>query len=60
MSAPPLLEVEGLDVSFIGGRVPFQAVRDVSFTLGRERLGMVGESGSGKSTTIIRRSRPRR
>jgi peptide/nickel transport system ATP-binding protein len=51
MSAPPLLEVEGLDVSFIGGRVPFQAVRDVSFTLGRERLGIVGESGSGKSTT---------
>jgi peptide/nickel transport system ATP-binding protein len=26
-------------------------VRDVSFTLGRERLGIVGESGSGKSTT---------
>ena len=27
-----------------------QAVRNVSFTLGRERLGIVGESGSGKST----------
>ncbi|MBV9568175.1 MAG: ABC transporter ATP-binding protein, partial [Hyphomicrobiales bacterium] len=27
------------------------AVRDVSFDLGRERLGIVGESGSGKSTT---------
>ena len=26
-------------------------MRDVSFTLGRERLGIVGESGSGKSTT---------
>jgi peptide/nickel transport system ATP-binding protein len=26
-------------------------VRGVSFTLGRERLGMVGESGSGKSQT---------
>ena len=27
------------------------AVRGVSFTLGRERLGIVGESGSGKSQT---------
>jgi peptide/nickel transport system ATP-binding protein len=26
-------------------------VRGVSFTLGRERLGIVGESGSGKSQT---------
>ncbi len=51
MTKTPLLEVEGLDVSFTGGRAPFQAVRDVSFRLGRERLGIVGESGSGKSTT---------
>ena len=26
-------------------------VRGVSFTVGREKLGIVGESGSGKSTT---------
>ena len=52
MSAePPLLEVEGLDVTFTGGRAPMRAVRDVGFKLGRERLGIVGESGSGKSTT---------
>ena len=51
MSEPPLLEVEGLDVTFEGGRAPLRAVRDVSFTLRRERLGIVGESGSGKSTT---------
>jgi peptide/nickel transport system ATP-binding protein len=50
-SASPLLEVEGLNVTFEGGRAPMRAVRDVSFTLGRERLGIVGESGSGKSTT---------
>ncbi len=25
-------------------------MRNASFTLGRERLGIVGESGSGKST----------
>ena len=28
-----------------------EAVRGVSFPLGRERLGIVGESGSGKSQT---------
>jgi peptide/nickel transport system ATP-binding protein len=50
-AAAPLLEVEGLNVTFEGGRAPMRAVRDVSFTLGRERLGIVGESGSGKSTT---------
>ena len=52
MSAPPLLVVEDLRVAFPsrdGGLV--EAVRGVSFTLGRERLGLVGESGSGKSQT---------
>ncbi len=51
MSEPPLLEVEDLCVDFVSGGVTTQAVRGVSFTLGRERLGIVGESGSGKSTT---------
>ncbi|MCX5478544.1 ABC transporter ATP-binding protein [Kaistia geumhonensis] len=47
----PLVEVEDLSVGFDlpDGRV--EAVRGVSFTLGRERLGIVGESGSGKSQT---------
>ena len=48
----PMLVVEDLRVSFPnrdGGRT--EAVRGVSFTLGRERLGIVGESGSGKSQT---------
>lgn len=52
MSAAPLLEVEDLRVSYPardGGRI--EAVRGVSFLLGRERLGIVGESGSGKSQT---------
>ena len=50
--AKPVLVVEDLRVSFPnrdGGRT--EAVRGVSFTLGRERLGIVGESGSGKSQT---------
>ena len=47
-----ILVVDDLRVSFPnrdGGRT--EAVRGVSFTLGRERLGIVGESGSGKSQT---------
>ena len=44
---PALLEVSDLSVAF-GGT---QAVRGVSFAMGRERLGIVGESGSGKSLT---------
>lgn len=45
-----LLSVEGLDVSFPGRGGATHAVRNASFALGRERLGIVGESGSGKST----------
>ena len=48
----PVLVVDDLRVSFPnrdGGRT--EAVRGVSFVLGRERLGIVGESGSGKSQT---------
>ena len=47
MSAP-LIDVRNMEVSFGAGQV--KAVRGVSFTLGREKLGIVGESGSGKST----------
>ena len=47
----PLLEVRDLSVTFRTEGVVTRAVRDVSFDLGRERLGIVGESGSGKSTT---------
>lgn len=46
-----LLEVENLWVKFPTRQGVFDAVRGVSFTLGRERLGIVGESGSGKSMT---------
>ena len=54
---PPLLEVEGLEVSFpaataAGGWRP--VVRGASFTVGRgEAVGLVGESGSGKTLTAL-------
>jgi peptide/nickel transport system ATP-binding protein len=46
----PLLDVQNLRVVFHGERGDVAAVRNMSFVLGRERLGIVGESGSGKST----------
>ncbi|MFK7877114.1 MAG: ABC transporter ATP-binding protein [Paracoccaceae bacterium] len=57
----PLLDVENLWVKFPTRQGVFDAVRGVSFSLGRERLGIVGESGSGKSMTgraILRLIRP--
>lgn len=51
MSAQALLAVEDLRVSFATATGVVEAVRGVSFTMGRERLGIVGESGSGKSMT---------
>ena len=46
-----LLSVRNLRVTFPTRQGSFEAVRGVSFDLGRERLGVVGESGSGKSMT---------
>lgn len=56
-----LLSVENLRVTFATETGPVQAVRGVSFSLGRERLGIVGESGSGKTMTgraVLRLIRP--
>jgi peptide/nickel transport system ATP-binding protein len=49
--ADPLLTVEDLRIDFSGGRGTIQAVRGISFAVGREKVGIVGESGSGKSLT---------
>ncbi len=56
-----LLDVRNLRVTFATETGPVQAVRGVSFSLGRERLGIVGESGSGKTITgraVLRLIRP--
>lgn len=47
----PLLTIDDLRVRFPGPHGDTEAVRGVSFTVGREKLGIVGESGSGKSIT---------
>ena len=51
MDKAPLLEVEKLNIRFNTPVGEVHAVRDVSFTVGREKLAIVGESGSGKSQT---------
>ena len=59
--APPLLDVSDLRVRFRTRTGIVEAVRGISFTVGRERLGIVGESGSGKTMTgraILRLIRP--
>ena len=56
-----LIRVENLCVSFPGHNKTVEAVRGLSFSVGRERVGIVGESGSGKSLTgrsILRLIRP--
>jgi len=44
------LSVQNLWVRYPTPARVIEAVRGVSFTLGKEKLGIVGESGSGKST----------
>ena len=46
-----LVEVQNLRIRFPTATGFSEAVRNVSLTLGQEKLGIVGESGSGKSLT---------
>jgi peptide/nickel transport system ATP-binding protein len=50
-NAPPVLDVQGLTITYRGPQGRQAAVRDVSFAINpREAYGLVGESGCGKST----------
>ena len=49
--AGDLVTIENLRIAFPTPSGPAEAVRGVSLTVGREKLGIVGESGSGKSLT---------
>ena len=51
VTAAPLLTVEDLWIKFQTPHRVVEAVRGVSFAVGREKVGIVGESGSGKSMT---------
>ncbi|MFC0410168.1 ABC transporter ATP-binding protein [Roseomonas elaeocarpi] len=52
-AAPPLVEVEDLNVRFVTRESTVRAVNGVSFTMAPgEVLCMLGESGSGKSVTM--------
>jgi peptide/nickel transport system ATP-binding protein len=51
MADKPILDVEKLNIRFNTPTGINHVVRDVSFSLGREKLAIVGESGSGKSQT---------
>lgn len=49
----PLLSIENLRVTFMGGAAPVKAVDGVDLTLSRgEAVALLGESGSGKSVTL--------
>lgn len=50
MTAPPLVEAQNLTIAFGRGPAALTVVRNVSFSLGKEKLAIVGESGAGKST----------
>jgi microcin C transport system ATP-binding protein len=53
-SRPPLVQVRNLSVRFTAGGNVSDAVKGVSFTIGKgETVALVGESGSGKTVSAL-------
>ncbi len=46
-----LLTVKNLSVTFPSPKGDVRAIKQVGFSMGKEKIGIVGESGSGKSVT---------
>jgi len=51
MGADTLLHIKNLNVVFPGPKGDFHAVKDICFSMGKQKVGIVGESGSGKTVT---------
>ncbi len=51
MKPQELLMVKNLNVFFPSPKGDIHAVRNISFSVGKNKVGIVGESGSGKSVT---------
>jgi peptide/nickel transport system ATP-binding protein len=51
MGNDTLLDIKNLNIVFPGPKGDFHAVKDISFSMGKEKIGIVGESGSGKTVT---------
>ncbi|MBI5591995.1 MAG: ABC transporter ATP-binding protein [Deltaproteobacteria bacterium] len=51
MGVDTLLDIKNLNVVFPGPKGDFHAVKDICFSMGKEKIGIVGESGSGKTVT---------
>lgn len=51
MNKNSLLSIKNLNVTFPSPKGDVNAVKQISFSMGKEKLGIVGESGSGKSVT---------
>ena len=53
-SMPSLVQVRNLSVRFSSGGTVIDAVKGVSFTIGKgETVALVGESGSGKTVSAL-------
>jgi putative ABC transport system ATP-binding protein len=52
-AAPPVVDVRGVSKTYRSGRWEIHALRDLSFTVERQRvLAIMGPSGSGKTTLL--------
>jgi peptide/nickel transport system ATP-binding protein len=51
MGTGTLLHIKNLNIIFPSPKGDFHAVKDISFSMGKQKIGIVGESGSGKTVT---------